>query len=476
MISGKVNNSLVLLAWAIFSALLLPSLVKDGMFLDGLVNSSMARNLAFGDGGFWTLHYTKAFSVPFYDQLPLAIGLQSIFFRIFGDHLFVDRLYSLLTAIVQAILIIQLWKFIYKGQEKLSKFSWLPMLLWIIIPVVSWSYSNNMLENTMGIFDCLSVILLLRVIEFPKYRFLYTAGAGMCILFAFLSKGPVGLFPLAIPFLIWFSFRNRNVNSMLIQTLVIVCTPVFLLLIMSAIEPQILETLKNYRDHQLIQSLSGSREANSNRFYIILRLFGELIPVLIFSSIVYFVSLKRKLVFQASPKLISFGKFFLLLALCGSIPILISPKQSGYYLVPALPYFALAFSVFIVERLELLFSNSDFMKQKSNYINRFAYLLFAAVLIFSTLQFGSEGRHKDKLQLVSVARNFISQKSTVSICPELMADWDLHAYLMRYLTVTLEPSNEQKIMIRSKECSTLVPEGYYEIETDLKNYVLYRKN
>jgi hypothetical protein len=57
-----------------------------------------------------------------------------------------------------------------------------------------------------------------------------------------------------------------------------------------------------------------------------------------------------------------------------------------------------------------------------------------------------------------------------------MTDWDLHAYLMRYLTVTLEPSNEQKIMIRSKECSTLVPEGYSEIETDLKNYVLYRKN
>lgn len=65
MISGKVNNSLVLLAWAIFSALLLPSLVKDGMFLDGLVNSSMARNLAFGDGGFWTLHYTKAFLFHF---------------------------------------------------------------------------------------------------------------------------------------------------------------------------------------------------------------------------------------------------------------------------------------------------------------------------------------------------------------------------------------------------------------------------
>lgn len=173
----------------------------------------------------------------------MAIGLQSIFFRIFGDHLFVDRLYSLLTAIVQAILIIQLWKFIFKGQDKLSKFSWLPMLLWIIIPVVSWSYSNNMLENTMGIFDCLSVILLLRVIEFPKYRFLYTAGAGMCILFAFYLRS-CGSFSTGYSFSYLVLFQKQKCKFDVNTNISYRLHSCFLLLIMSAIEPQILETLK----------------------------------------------------------------------------------------------------------------------------------------------------------------------------------------------------------------------------------------
>jgi 4-amino-4-deoxy-L-arabinose transferase-like glycosyltransferase len=72
-------------------------------------------------------------------------------------------------------------------------------LFWVIIPLVSWSASNNMLENTMMIFTSFSILLFIRAVNENRYLFYFLGG--VMLFLGFLTKGFVSLFPLSI--LLW---------------------------------------------------------------------------------------------------------------------------------------------------------------------------------------------------------------------------------------------------------------------------------
>ena len=141
---------------AIFIGLIIPLLVQDGMFMDGVLYTAVAKNQAEGFGSFWYPIFADTWNKhgvhTFHEHPPLVFGIQSLFFKIFGTSIYVERFYSLLSAIITAWLIHINWKALFQNQKHLIKFSWLPILFWIIIPICFWSFQNNMQENTMGIF------------------------------------------------------------------------------------------------------------------------------------------------------------------------------------------------------------------------------------------------------------------------------------------------------------------------------------
>src|SRR6266496_888930 len=92
------------LTLAVFAAYTLPRLAHRGMFVDGITYAAVARNLAEGRGTFWT---------PFF---------MAVIWRQVNRH------------------------------STAKDCDWLPILLWIIIPVVSWSIVGNMLETTVSMF------------------------------------------------------------------------------------------------------------------------------------------------------------------------------------------------------------------------------------------------------------------------------------------------------------------------------------
>ena len=111
---------------ALFILLLSPTLFSDGMFMDGLMYASVARNLAEGDGSFWMLRFSDTHLSAFHEHPPLVMGLQSLFFRLFGDSILVEKLYSMVTYLISGGILFLIWQ-----QVTLSKFSavaWLPFL------------------------------------------------------------------------------------------------------------------------------------------------------------------------------------------------------------------------------------------------------------------------------------------------------------------------------------------------------------
>ncbi|MBN4049784.1 glycosyltransferase family 39 protein, partial [Bacteroidales bacterium AH-315-N07] len=200
------------LTFSFFSITTLPSLLSDGMFMDGLLYATIARNLSEGIGSFWNLSLTNTLYSAFREQPPLVFGIQSLFFKIFGDYLLVERLYSLSTAIVGGILIVSIWKKILKSPEELPKLAWLPLLFWVMIPLTFWCSANNMLENTLSIFTTGAVFMIISGMNPGRYSFLLISLSGIMITGAFLSKGLIGLFPLSAIAIYWFVFRKPSLK------------------------------------------------------------------------------------------------------------------------------------------------------------------------------------------------------------------------------------------------------------------------
>ncbi len=207
-LSAGIHLPFRLLTLAVFIALPGYVLIQDGMFMDAVLYTSVAHNQAQGIGSFWfpvfsDLNLGIRGPHTFHEQPPLVFGIVSLFFRLLGNSMYVERFYVFLTTCITAALIRHLWLFIFKADPKAKRFSWLPVLLWITTPTIFWSASNNVNENTMGIFTLSAVICSFHAFDrkgWPAVALWLCSGA--LITLATLSKGFPGLFPLGIPFFI----------------------------------------------------------------------------------------------------------------------------------------------------------------------------------------------------------------------------------------------------------------------------------
>jgi hypothetical protein len=92
----------------IFLMIVCQDLFSNGMFLDGLVYSTISINLANGLGSFWNPHFTATLMPDFHEHPPLAFGIQYIFYKLLGESRFIEKLYSLLTVVIVGFIILKI--------------------------------------------------------------------------------------------------------------------------------------------------------------------------------------------------------------------------------------------------------------------------------------------------------------------------------------------------------------------------------
>jgi 4-amino-4-deoxy-L-arabinose transferase-like glycosyltransferase len=327
--------------------------------------------------------YTEYLYPIFYDHPPLAFGLQAIFFKIFGDYYFTERLYSFCTLLITIYFIIRIWNYINKNEEKNH---WIPIVLFLITPVVSWSYRNNMLENTLGMFTIISIYFQVKSIFSQRDSGFYYFNffiSGIFITLALLAKGLVGLFPIAFPFLYFIlNIKSISFPKMIAQTLILLL-PAMLFAAIFYFNEESKIFFTNYFDNQVIQSLLSKREkitSSLGRYYIIYRLIMEILPMVILGFIFYSYTRIKKVVITKQPY--SLFLLFLLIGISGSLPISISPKQSNFYLIPALPYFAIAFGILYLPSIDYLTAKDYNGSQGIFYLNSLLLFSLIAVIVF----------------------------------------------------------------------------------------------
>jgi 4-amino-4-deoxy-L-arabinose transferase-like glycosyltransferase len=451
-----------LIILSLFIFITAPNLWSDGMFMDGLLYADISKNLANNIGSFWNLKLTETLYPSFHEHPPLAFGLQSIFFRIFGDGIWIERLYSFLSFIIIAILLVKLWKKIAPNEYK--EFAFIPLFVLLSVPVITWSAANNMLENTMTIFTLTSTIYLVKSLEKKRYLMLFIAA--FFLLLAVLTKGLVALYLLS--FFFWlmifdknFNWRNFIVSSTLYFVFFIVILGVLFLLV-----PESKESLLAYINKQVVGSLENVVTVES-RFFIVKRLFNELIPAFIIGGI-FLISYRKLNIVKKK-----WIGVLLFLGLSGVFPIMISMKQSGFYILTTYPFFAIGLSLIFISNAKALFDKIRLNAIK--WVQISSYILVVSSIVFSVTQFNKTSRDKEILEDVYKLSEIIPEGEIVSINKSFYTNWGMHGYFYRAKNISLDSNKKHRFHITKKGSKQNLV-SYKKEDIQLNNYDLYIKN
>ena len=426
MANTRSNNTpFWLLLIGLFLVLVSNSLLTEGMFFDGVTYASISRNMAEGQGTFWNPYYTQTVYPEFRQHPPLALGMEALVFKAFGDHLWVEKTYSVLMFFLSALLIALIWK---RTTNNL-RWAWLPLLFWLAMPLVTWSVTNNLLENTMSVFVLLSVYLM--IISYQRNHKFWLMLSAVTLLLAFLSKGFTGLFPLVLPILYCAFDQKRKWIQGPIDSLILVLSLAVFTGVLFLVFPQSLPYFKDYIQLQVIGG--GLHEVTvTSRFYIVFSLLQQLIVPFMMALTLVILKIKNKSnkkIFEFPPDRAWFY-IFLILGLLGVLPIMVSVKQRDFYMLAALPFFALACGHIILSMLTLWLPKITPSVRKWMTLGACCIMLLGLVL--NTVHIGKYGRDEALIEEVKQRIAEADGKNTIEITPDEYTQWAMHAYYMRY--------------------------------------------
>ena len=460
----KVSAYIIFIA--LFIGILTPALFTDGMFPDGVIYSDVSRNLAEGNGTFWKMVFSNTLFTNFKEHPPLALYLTSLGFRLFGDSIFVERFYSLLTALITVFLIVALSKAL--KNNKPENVSILSLFVWLSFPLVKWTYANNMLENTMTFFILISSLFVLKSLKQNRLLFLFLSGISLFA--AFLSKGFPALFIWVMIFFYRLIYKSISFKRMLVDTFLLVSFTILPVILMFIISEEAKDSLFQYFNKQVVGSLENVKTVNS-RFFIVGSMLKEMIIPVIFIVVLTIIAKVKKLRIKFNNTYLKNSLFFFLIALSGILPMMISLKQRNFYIVPALPFLAISGGYFLKNLINLFPGFISFFNKKFFLPLSFGLLVVSIMMIF--IFAGKAGRDKELLHDVYNIVNVVPENENILICKTSYSNWSLHAYMQRYGKLSISDKTDSKYFLSENHCFS--DTGYQKINIDLKHFVLYKK-
>lgn len=450
-------------------ALFWPMIVREGMFMDGLIYAAIASRYALSQGSAWLLPFPGlAESGDLFLHPPLKIWLESAVFRLFdAQHWAMERIWCTVEWLSQIILIAMIWRQMFQNDDARKSNGWLPLLLWFSIPVVHWSFPNNMLENTMGIFTLLSVWFFLKMRH--ERPFSGAILVGIALAGAAMTKGPVGLFPLAMPVCWQLAHWRKNDQKLTRNQLVIwllipalTLSAVLALLFQSA-DAQVF--LSKYWAGQIVQSVDGTGEMSEKglgaHFQLLWILVQEIVIPVVFLAVVWFIQRKKgeNNTQSANGPII----FWLLLFACAVLPLLASTKQRGFYLLPGLPFLALAAAAVGAA----WFSRISAPTRAGLWIRVLAGC-FVIIFGISAYLAGKSGRDHDIVAEMHHLQKALPSGGYVKLCQSEWDNYALHAYVFRYgpFQCTVKSEGVRATMYKRNSCRQPESQNQVFIEGD----------
>lgn len=337
--SRRTLLALWALPLSLMLALIVGPILRDGMFIDGLAYTNIAKNLYQGHGSLWAPVVDVGGPV-FYSHPVLLPYVESFFFHLLGNHTYTEDVYNFTVLALTVWLMYLIWKRV--AGRRYRAYFFFPLLLFALSQEVQLRYPNTMLECGMTLILLTFTYLYLRLRE--RLPWLAVGLTGVGAFSAFLAKGPVGLFILGLPFLyaVVVERRFRLSAALLPLGVAIGCFGILFLL-----QPAAYDFVVSYLDRQVLASVQGRNVENmaSSRFAFMRSLVLLNVPALLLCGALWWIGS------TPPPDRRRNAVFFLLVGASAIFPLVLSPKQASYYQIPSLPYFFTGLGLLLLPRL-----------------------------------------------------------------------------------------------------------------------------
>jgi hypothetical protein len=494
---------LTLFVFSLYFLLIGHKLMRLGIYGDGVEYANVARNMADGLGSFWQPYHDDFGYQIFHEHPPLVFWIQSIFFRIFGDGPYLETFYGFVMGLIILFCTGLFWQQVRRDFQCPAIGNWWPMLLLVPLPIFTYILAINRIVNTWTLLAIIATYLAYLSTIKTRHTVYFSILAGSAIYLGFIAKGPVAFFPFAVPMLAWLTMNypaasngvsrgncyrpkgrgmksssaegglKANFSKALTATLLSLITFAVILLATFYFFPDSVKFWREFWQAQVMASLTSERGYARPHWHLLERWISEMIVPFLIAGV--FI-----LAFKVPFRKIRFNRqalFFLLTALAGSLPFLISTRQHGRYILHSYPFFVLSLA-FVTEntaiQIESVLTKKKIMRLGVG-IAAVVFLIAATVSMLYTKD--HVARRKPFYRDIYLQKINLPPRTIVSVCPKgiIHHDW-LFADMQRFYRVSLTPKMDNEYLIIAKESNCRVPDGYQRInrEPTLK-YIVYKK-
>ena len=249
------------------------------------------------------------------------------------------------------------------------------------------------------------------------------------------------------------------------------------LILLFMLLPEALISMEKYMNVQVINSIKNVQTVHS-RFYILERLLLDLIPACICMVLLLMAGRGKSLNTHGEKNLRNQGIAFILLGLSGVLPIMISMKQSGFYILATFPFFAIGFGMLFFPFANALLEKIHYPSRMFSVFGGLSYFVFLVGLFLVIYFSGTPGRDQNKIDDTHRVLSLLPEGSIINIHPELWHDWSLQAYYARNKNVSLDPNtaNRRKfLLVLKSQFSDTLSLHHTPVNLSLREYALYRR-
>jgi len=474
------KRMLLVFVVAIFLAMQLPNVLVLGKNADGVEYAAVARNLAEGHGTLFRPYLSDHQWPVHYEQPPLFYGIQSLFFRIFGDVHWLEGIYGVTIGLIILALAALVWRDVRRERGDADVGAWWPILLLLTVSQFLYNTQSNRLLTTFMVFALLAVWFAWRSVTRPDRFGANALLAGLAIFLGFQTKGPFALFALAVPGIAWITL-GVSLRRAAVATVVAAASFAALfggLILLSADARTMWGDLM---DRQVMDSVRGRREAHRSGLYNLgqfwQQMFGPLGLVVL--TLLATRTAIRRLRFPRT------AAFFLLVALAGSLPLFFLPRQKIRYMLHAFPFFMMALAT-VTEAAAL--RTQAFLAERRRVrvaIAGVAVLLLLGGSAVMVIRAGEVTKADDFYRDIYLKDLPIPPRATVHVKPgKLIWTWHLWQYAARHMAVNLKgvklaaPVPETcSYLIVPKGSDVTVPPGFVRMNPEpVRRFLVYRRD
>jgi len=466
------NKLLTLFVFSLYFLLIGHKLMRLGIHGDGVEYASVARNLADGVGTFWKPYLDDYLHPVFHEHPPLVFWLQSLCFRIFGNGPYLETFYGFFMGLIILFCTGLFWQQVRRDFQCPAVGSWWPMLLLVPLPIFTYTLPINRIVNTWTPLAILAAYLAYLGTIKSRHNVWFGILAGAAVYLGFIAKGPVAFFPLAVPSLAWLILK-ADFSKAVIATFLALITFAVILLATFYLYPDSVKFWQGFWQAQIIASLKSERGAARPHWHLLERWISEMIVPFLIAGVFL-------LAFKVPFRKIRFNRqalFFLLTALAGSLPFLISTRQHSRYILHSYPLFVLCLA-FVTEniavQIESVLTKKNYMRLGLGIVTGIFLIAALASMLYNKDQVA---RRKPFYHDIYLQKIKLPERITVSACPKDMIydDW-LFADMQRFYRNSLTPKMGNEYFLVAKESNCIVPDGYKRVNQEpTVKYILYQK-